>query len=128
MTKKSRRAFLKSLTGLIFLPFLYLGKSGADIARRLSKKRLLLIPIRDIHPGRNDFDSVIIIRKEEQLTVLSRKCTHLGCRIRNSGKGYTCPCHGSEFSPFGNVLRGPATRPLQKLPHRQNGDTIQIRI
>ncbi len=128
LTKRSRRAFLKSLVGLITLPFLHLGKSAADNARRLTQDRMLHIPLKDIHPGNNDFEAVIVIREKEQLTVLSRECTHLGCRIHGGGQGYVCPCHGSEFSPSGQVTRGPATRHLKELRHTQTGNMLRIRV
>ena len=42
-------------------------------------------------------------------------CTHLGCTLEESGEGYRCQCHGSQFDPDGNVLKGPADQPLTEL-------------
>ncbi|MBZ5637338.1 MAG: Rieske 2Fe-2S domain-containing protein [Acidobacteriia bacterium] len=45
---------------------------------------------------------------------LSAVCTHLGCIARfHSDEGViACPCHGSRFGLDGEVLHGPAPRPL----------------
>ncbi len=43
-----------------------------------------------------------------------RRCTHLGCAVpfdQASGQ-FVCPCHGSRFTPEGEVLNDPAPRPL----------------
>jgi glycine/D-amino acid oxidase-like deaminating enzyme/nitrite reductase/ring-hydroxylating ferredoxin subunit len=49
-----------------------------------------------------------------ELHVQSATCTHIGCIVHwNSFEQcWDCPCHGSQFSPDGEVLQGPAFRPL----------------
>lgn len=50
-----------------------------------------------------------------QLHLMSARCTHLGCLVawEPADKAFECPCHGSIFSPTGEVLGGPANRPLR---------------
>jgi len=61
-------------------------------------------------------DDIIIVRTSSTaLQAVSDICTHAGCGVRYDrvNKLLSCPCHGSQFSLTGTVLRGPATRPLK---------------
>ena len=59
-----------------------------------------------------------------EVKVFSPICTHLGCGYRWDGADnkFLCPCHGSSFDRNGQVLGGPAPRPLDVLPSKtENG-------
>ena len=58
-----------------------------------------------------------VIRKSaNEAIALAPQCTHLGCAYHWSDetKQFHCPCHTSAFSPEGEVLSGPAPRPLDR--------------
>ena len=68
-------------------------------------------------------DGVVRFNKEKKAFVigtangvyaLSAVCTHLGCiaRYKSDERVIACPCHGSRFDLEGNVVHGPAPRPL----------------
>jgi nitrite reductase/ring-hydroxylating ferredoxin subunit len=48
---------------------------------------------------------------------VSLRCTHLGCLLRfnSAERSWDCPCHGSRFDVDGNVLEGPASKPLPRV-------------
>ena len=47
---------------------------------------------------------------------VSARCTHLGCIVsfNHTEQAWECPCHGSRFTPDGEILQGPAVHPLEK--------------
>ena len=57
-------------------------------------------------------------------TVLSPICTHLGCTVDIQGERLVCPCHGSTYDRRGNVLQGPAERPLERLAASLSADGV----
>lgn len=65
---------------------------------------------------------------EGGLIALWQKCPHQGCRVPwcESSGWFECPCHGSRFSPFGELRRGPARRGMSYLPLALKRDAVRL--
>jgi Rieske Fe-S protein len=78
-------------------------------------------PIEDLAPGEGGIVSVggkkvAGFRDDDgALHAVSSRCTHLGCQVawNAAERTWDCPCHASRFSVDGEVLNGPAVKPLE---------------
>lgn len=68
----------------------------------------------------------ILFAGEEGLWAVSRKCTHLGCRLNFVEKEdlLVCPCHQSRFTKLGVRVSGPAQKnlpifPVERMPEKE---------
>jgi nitrite reductase/ring-hydroxylating ferredoxin subunit len=73
---------------------------------------------------------VNVANVDGQLHAFDDKCTHMGCSLaRGTLKGATviCPCHGSQFDvTSGNVLSGPARRPVRSRLVKVEGEDLLV--
>lgn len=53
--------------------------------------------------------------EKEILHVVDTTCTHLGCELKwnEAEKSWDCPCHGSRFTYEGDIIDGPALKPIR---------------
>jgi len=69
-----------------------------------------------------------IVRTPTGLYALWARCTHLGCTPSwfSDQNRFKCPCHGSNYTMGGDVIAGPAPRPLwrAKVELALTGDLI----
>jgi glycine/D-amino acid oxidase-like deaminating enzyme/nitrite reductase/ring-hydroxylating ferredoxin subunit len=81
-------------------------------------------PIEDLEPGEGAIVSaggkkVAGFRDDRGgLHAVSTRCAHLGCQVawNAAERSWDCPCHGSRFDVDGEILNGPAVRPLPARP------------
>jgi menaquinol-cytochrome c reductase iron-sulfur subunit len=74
-------------------------------------------------------DSAWVVKSSDQsITAFAPSCTHLGCAYAWQAKrgAFVCPCHGSVFSETGQVISGPAPRPLDRYQIEQVGSRLRI--
>jgi len=128
MTRHNRRDFLKHLWGFLLIPYLVLLALMTNSTMRLARQGTLTIR-NNIPEGVSFYSGIICIRKGTQLTFLSDRCTHLGCRINHADNDrLICPCHGSAFDLNGSVVKGPAIEGLRVLDHKTGPQEDEITI
>ncbi|MGH2675302.1 MAG: universal stress protein [Actinomycetota bacterium] len=76
----------------------------------------------DLAPGHGGLVDVegrrVAVYKAEDgsLTGLSPRCQHMGCTVdwNDAESTWDCPCHGSRYDRQGRVIKGPATKDLDR--------------
>jgi menaquinol-cytochrome c reductase iron-sulfur subunit len=65
---------------------------------------------------------------DNKIVAFGPQCTHLGCAYHwdQGVKQFACPCHASFFSLQGQVLAGPAPRPLDRYLTRIQNNRLQV--
>ena len=101
-----------------------LAKENADVALRFFADRIVNRAPASSPPGPGE--GRIVSRRGRQIALardddgalhaVSARCTHLGCILawNAAERSWDCPCHGSRFAVDGEVLQGPAVKPLNR--------------
>ena len=81
-----------------------------------------------------------VTRVPEGFIALWWKCPHLGCTVpwrendpvmpgdegfAQKGR-FNCPCHGSIYNRYGQILQGPAPRPMDRFPLAIEGGKLKV--
>jgi cytochrome b6-f complex iron-sulfur subunit len=69
---------------------------------------------------------IYVHRDGTAITAVLASCTHRGCQPEAVADRLVCPCHGSEFTPAGAVLQGPAERPLERYEITEEGGELIV--
>lgn len=76
--------------------------------------------------------AVNVTSAEGHLYAFDDKCTHTGCSLAHGtleGTTVTCACHGSQFDvTSGEVLRGPASRPVRSRIVKVEGENLLAEV
>ena len=98
-------------------------KENADYPYYLARDRFAGVEgrsLREVRRGQgkiidHEGQTVAAYRDEDGvLSLRSATCTHMGCHVgwNPAERTWDCPCHGSRFTPRGEVIAGPAESPL----------------
>lgn len=116
----TRRNLIASAWGAFLLA---LGGGAAGAARFMfpnilyePSQRFKLGQAKDLPLGVtvNKENRVWVVREEKGIYAIWSRCTHLGCTPSwfAAELRFKCPCHGSNFNLAGDVIAGPAPKPL----------------
>lgn len=76
-------------------------------------------------PGLN-FPVYVHRHAPDDYTAVLTRCMHRGCTVEPTEGRLVCPCHGSEYTAKGEILKGPTQRPLTNYPVTADMEWIQI--
>ena len=66
----------------------------------------------------------LALKGQEEFSVISNVCMHLGCPVQASTSGFICPCHGGAYNADGARTAGPPVRPLDRYIWEKRGDEL----
>lgn len=150
MQVSTRRSFIASLS--LWIGGLAAGGSFFAVVRSLIPN-VLYEPSKKVKIGSVDFipegvtlfkDAKSFVCKHSsggktKIHAISAICTHLGCIVQHTESeesksgikdkttvGFSCACHGSQFTIDGDVVKGPAPEPLPWLAVSISPDDGQL--
>src|SRR5690554_2179866 len=116
MTRLTRRAALKLAGGGIAIAALGTACGEESAAPKVDEVRVEPgeLPAPGAAPLANEPGRFFLFNDDGEPLALYARCTHRSCLIRweDDDGEFHCPCHGSRFDRTGQVVNGPAERPL----------------
>lgn len=79
-----------------------------------------------VRPAGLYYDIAVQKKEDNSYEALVLLCTHQENQLTVTGNGYNCSLHGSQFNKDGKVLKGPASRPLEKFKTSISGNNLII--
>ena len=116
-------------------PFMQ-GCSSYYFARHTVEGDKIMVPKSEFHEHpfvyvkHNRLPKPLFVKVDHQgePLALHLECTHKGCQVRPTNSGFSCPCHGSQFSDTGAVVSEPADEPLYQFKTSEDSQNIIIHL
>jgi glycine/D-amino acid oxidase-like deaminating enzyme/nitrite reductase/ring-hydroxylating ferredoxin subunit len=110
--------------------FAEFASAAADVVSNFIKKPFNAEKIEalvDLAPGEGKIvkyegEKIALYKDEDgKIYGISPTCNHMGCSINwnNAEKSWDCPCHGSRYNMYGEMITGPATKNQQRIEIEQ---------
>jgi len=76
----------------------------------------------------DEANQVILARRDGRMTAFNLACPHenTALRWRRQDDRFQCPRHESKYQPDGTFIEGRATRNMDRLPIRRDGDQVVV--
>jgi cytochrome b6-f complex iron-sulfur subunit len=141
VTSIDRRKFLKKVEtvavgvacgGRSALPLMLAACGGMKYVTPSRIGSQLAVPLAELDEGSAlvelDGGRPIHLRRLDngEFSAVLTRCMHRGCQVEATADRFVCPCHGSEYSLDGQVLKGPTERPL--IRYRVTSDDTRVYI
>jgi len=72
------------------------------------------------------YDIALVTEAGGGIHALVLRCTHADNPLTVDGNGFSCSLHGSRFDAAGDVMHGPARRPLERLATAREEGAVVI--
>lgn len=127
MTDVSRRSFLAGACGLIAIGGVSALPAAAQTAVRKLPDGRVEVTLKSV-PELASVGGAVAIGNVKGVPVaitrtgpseykaISLRCPHQGVTVKRSDTGWNCFAHGSQFESDGDLVLGPATRGLSRIP------------
>jgi len=137
IVEHSRRTFIRDLlvgaAGVMLAPSIsrastLLIEAATPLASR-GELKTYAIPATDSVQIDRDAD-VILVRWENAVYAFNLSCPHQNTALRwvDAAKRFQCPKHKSQYTPSGEFITGRATRGMDRLDVKREGNSVVVNI
>jgi cytochrome b6-f complex iron-sulfur subunit len=130
---RSRRGFLQAGLAVVAAGWSGWLAQGVLFPAASTVTRPVEIPLADLPVGATrgityEGRPALVLRTVDGVSALSLICTHLGCLVQwqEARQQFFCPCHDGRFDRDGDVLAGPPSLPLERLPVKVLADRVIV--
>ena len=133
-----RREFIKSSAAVCFAMGVfslegclnYKSVSAEEESGKLKVKKSDFTDEKFVLVNSTKANAPIYLSKQEDNSYMAllMLCTHKSCEVKPQGNVLVCPCHGSEFSNSGKVLKEPAEHDLKNFETSSDENYIYITL